>query len=70
MSIIDLLQELREKNIQVWVEEDKLRYRTLAGDFPVDLRAKVLERKAELVGILRQSQTRNDSQIVTLFLRK
>ena len=59
MSPLELLAELRARDIRLWCEGDKLRYDAPEGAFSDELRAAVVRHKPELVRLLaRESQRR------------
>jgi hypothetical protein len=52
MTTIELLASLRELDIKLWVEGDRLRYSAAPGALTPSLRASLTERKAEIVQFL------------------
>ena len=53
MSLPDFLSSLLDKGIRLWVEGDQLRYRAPAGAMTKEMRAVLVEQKAELLRFLR-----------------
>ncbi len=53
MKTLDLLTLLRSRNIQVWVEGERLRCSAPAGTLGPELRAELRERKEEILEFLR-----------------
>ncbi|HEU4325811.1 MAG TPA: amino acid adenylation domain-containing protein [Roseiflexaceae bacterium] len=52
MMVVDLLEELRRRGIQLWAEGDKLRFRAPDQALTPDLRAELAARKAEILAFL------------------
>ncbi len=60
MSVLDLLHELQVEQIKIWVDGDKLRYKTASGQLPAELRAKISEQKAGIINYLQQISAEQD----------
>ncbi|HEY0603110.1 MAG TPA: condensation domain-containing protein, partial [Herpetosiphonaceae bacterium] len=56
MTVIDLLTSLRQLNIDLWVEDDRLRFRAPPGALTPDLRAALADHKAEVMAFLKLVQ--------------
>jgi len=54
MSLLDFLAELQSHQIYVWLEADQLRYRAPKGALTAELRAKIVEHRAELLLLLQE----------------
>lgn len=52
MTAVELLTKLQEKEIQLWAEEDKLKFSAPKGALTPDLRSELVEHKAELIELL------------------
>ncbi|MFN7962873.1 MAG: amino acid adenylation domain-containing protein [Thermoanaerobaculia bacterium] len=55
MSASQLLAELSERGIEVWVEEDRLRVRARSGSVSEELKDRLSEHREELLALLAQS---------------
>ncbi|MEA5577738.1 amino acid adenylation domain-containing protein [Anabaena sp. UHCC 0451] len=55
-SIQVLLEELQAQNIQLWVEEDRLRYRCPNNALTPELKGQLSAQKSEIIAFLRQQQ--------------
>ncbi len=55
-SIQVLLEELQAENIQLWVEEDRLRYRCPNNALTPELREQLSAHKSEIIAFLRQQE--------------
>ncbi len=55
MTIIEFLSALRQNNVKLWVEGDRLRYNAPKGTLTPHLLAELSKRKAEIIEILGQS---------------
>ncbi|HYD80120.1 MAG TPA: amino acid adenylation domain-containing protein [Paucimonas sp.] len=56
MSIEQLLSELPENGIHLWLEEGKLKFRAPASGLPDHYRSKILEHRDAIVALLKQSR--------------
>ncbi|HEY0607528.1 MAG TPA: amino acid adenylation domain-containing protein [Herpetosiphonaceae bacterium] len=56
MTVIELLNHLRQLNIELWVEDDRLRFRAPPGVLTPDLRAMLAEHKAQVIAFLKLVQ--------------
>ena len=52
MTAVNLLKLLHSKEIQIWVEGDRLRYRASKGSLTDDLRREMREKKSDLLELL------------------
>jgi len=57
MTIVDLLSDLRNLGVKLWLEEDRLRYSAPEKSLTPTLRARLVERKAEIIAFLREAAT-------------
>jgi hypothetical protein len=57
METSSLLSILREKDVKLWIEADRLRCSAPAGKLDAELRAALTTRKTELLAFLRQAET-------------
>jgi predicted enzyme involved in methoxymalonyl-ACP biosynthesis len=55
MSVIELLSRLRNLNIELWVDDDRLRFSAPPGALSPELRAALVEHKAEVLAFLRRN---------------
>ncbi|HYN19947.1 MAG TPA: amino acid adenylation domain-containing protein, partial [Thermoanaerobaculia bacterium] len=55
MNAWELLSHLRQREIQLWIEGDRLRLRAARGELSDDLRSRISEHKAELLSLLREA---------------
>jgi amino acid adenylation domain-containing protein len=55
MTVTQLLSELRSRDIAIWVEGEKLRYRAPRGVLSEDLRAALVRHKPEVISFLEQA---------------
>ena len=53
MTVLDFLAEIRGRNIELWAEGDRLRYRAPRGALLPDLRRELVRRKGEILAFLR-----------------
>ena len=53
MTVLELLSELRARGIRLWADGDALRYSAPAGALEPALRAELLQRKPEILALLR-----------------
>jgi amino acid adenylation domain-containing protein len=61
MSAMQFFNRLRDLNIALWLEGDRLRFRAPAGGLTDDIRAELTGRKPELIALLRQLSARPDA---------
>jgi SAM-dependent methyltransferase len=57
MDTATLLSILRDLNVKLWVEEDRLKCSAPAGALDVELRATLANRKEEVIAFLREAET-------------
>ena len=57
MTTLELLLNLRSKNIEIWADGDQLGYKAPKGALTPDLRKELANRKSELLALLRQADT-------------
>ncbi len=57
MRVVDLMSRLRRANIDLWVDGDRLRYSAPQGALAPDLRAALVEHKAEVMEFLARAST-------------
>ena len=62
MSVATLLAELRNRDIQVWVEDDQLRCNAPVGVLTPDLRDVLRQRKGDVIDFLRSAQALTQQQ--------
>src|SRR5665213_2009528 len=62
-EIAALLSVLRERDIKLWVEHDKLKCSAPAGALDAEMRAALANRKDELLTLLRQSQSNSGAMM-------
>ncbi|QUY44988.1 condensation domain-containing protein [Acaryochloris marina] len=65
-SIVELLDEIRLRNICLWVEEDRLRYRAPKNALPEALLAQIKARKSEIIGFLQHANAQHQTQLPAL----
>ncbi len=56
MNIAELLQSLSQQNIELWIEEDKLRFRAPKGALSPEQRMLLKQHKAEILTHLQQEK--------------
>ena len=56
MTTVELLTHLRRLNVELWIEDDRLRYRAPAGVLTTELRTTLSARKAEVSAFLKLVQ--------------
>ena len=61
MSPSTLVTRLRENKVKVWVEGEKLRYRTVSGKLPADLRSEISTNKLALIEYLNEINKNNEN---------
>ena len=61
MSVTDLIADLSHLGVRLWLDGDQLRFRAPQGTLTAELKAQLAERKADLVGFLRQVQSSLES---------
>jgi amino acid adenylation domain-containing protein len=54
MSVVKLLSQLRDSNIHIWLENDRLRYKGPPGAMTGELLAGLKERRTEIIDFLKQ----------------
>ncbi|NJL21112.1 MAG: hypothetical protein HC895_10285 [Leptolyngbyaceae cyanobacterium SM1_3_5] len=54
-AIAELLSELRQRNVSLWLEGDRLRYRAAKAALTPDLLAQMKNHKADLIAFLREA---------------
>lgn len=64
--IVELLDEIRLRNIRLWVEEDRLRYRAPKNALPEALLAQIKARKSEIIDFLQQANVQHQTQLPAL----
>ena len=57
IPVADLMSQLRSLDIRLWAESDRLRYSAPADALTPELRAKLVERKADILAFLHQVDT-------------
>jgi hypothetical protein len=55
MTLVAFLSQLRRLDVEVWVENERLRYSAPPGVVTAELRATIVERKAELIAFLKNT---------------
>ena len=55
MTVVDLLSDLRRRDVKLWADGDKLRYNAPEGVLTPSLRAGLAERKAEILEFLQRA---------------
>lgn len=63
MTIQELLSILRQRNIHVWIDEDKLFYRSPPGAMDPELRGNLKEQKEHILLLLRSTDSKESSRI-------
>ena len=61
LAVLQLLEQLNSLDIQLWVEEDRLRYRGPKGAMTPPLRAKVADFKADIITLLQGKESASPS---------
>jgi amino acid adenylation domain-containing protein len=61
MKTVDLLTRLREAGVDLWVEEDRLRYHAPKGVLTPNIRAELIAHKAEIMAFLHEAKASMDS---------
>ncbi|MEH2305427.1 amino acid adenylation domain-containing protein [Nostoc sp.] len=59
MNLLKLLENLSAKNVELWVDGDKLRYRSPEKSLPSELLEKIKQSEPEIIRILSQSSDRS-----------
>lgn len=54
MSVVEFLSYLREKNVKLWLEGDKLKFQAPKGVVTKELLSKISERKSEIISFLKE----------------
>jgi amino acid adenylation domain-containing protein len=62
-TIYEFLDTVRQRDVTLWVEGDRLRYRAAKEALPPDLLAQLKERKAEVIQFLHQANASAKSQL-------
>ena len=57
MTTLELISNLKRKDIEIWVDGDRLRYNAPKGALTADLREKLADHKSEILALLRQDDT-------------
>ncbi|MEW5856529.1 MAG: condensation domain-containing protein, partial [Cyanobacteriota bacterium] len=66
MKIVEFLSYLRSLDIQVFVEEERLRCNAPEGSLTAELRAEIAERKAEIISFLRAANVTTNATSISL----
>jgi hypothetical protein len=66
MRTVELLSELRSRDIKVWAEDDRLGYDAPKGALTSDLREELVNRKAEILALLHRADTATSSAALPL----
>jgi len=61
--IIEILDELRQRNINLWLEDERLRYRAPKDALSADLLAQLKTYKAEIIVFLQQANSQHQTQL-------
>jgi hypothetical protein len=61
MTTLQLLARLRQLGVQLWAEDDRLRFNAPEGALTAELRAELAGRRQEVFSLLRQGQTASRS---------
>ena len=61
MNTIDFVSYLQNLGVKFWVDGEQLRYRSPRGIITPELKKDIVERKAELLNLLREAQTIHQS---------
>jgi amino acid adenylation domain-containing protein len=56
VTTVELLAELYERQIELWLDGDRLRYRAPEGSLTPELRSRVQQQKVEIIDLLRRFQ--------------
>ena len=56
MSIVELLQQLSNRDIRIWLEGDRIRVNAPEGALTAQLREQIQSRKPEIIAFLRQAE--------------
>ena len=59
-SFEDLLAELTEMDVKIWIEHDRLRANAPKGTMTPAIKAELAARKDEIIAFLRQTKRRSD----------
>jgi amino acid adenylation domain-containing protein len=62
-TLDELLSELRQRDVKLWLEGERLRYRAAKDSLTPELLAELKTQKAEIINFLRQITTAANSQI-------
>ncbi|HMP38935.1 MAG TPA: condensation domain-containing protein, partial [Roseiflexaceae bacterium] len=65
MTIHFLIQQLRDRDITIWLEGDRLRYSASPGALTAELRAEIVERRDEVIAFLRSAAAATDQPAIT-----
>jgi natural product biosynthesis luciferase-like monooxygenase protein len=71
MSVHELMRNLRQLNVRLWVEDGNLRFSAPTGALSPDLKQRMVERKADLIRALEQAaviEERDDTDAVAVRL--
>ncbi|MBD1926389.1 amino acid adenylation domain-containing protein [Trichocoleus sp. FACHB-90] len=66
MKIVEFLSYLRSLDIQVFVDEERLRCNAPEGSLTAELRAEIAERKAEIISFLRAANVTTNATPISL----
>lgn len=62
-TLDDLLQTLQQRDIQLWLDGDRLRYRAAKDAFTPELKAQIKAQKSAIITFLRQAQSSSQAQL-------
>ncbi|MHC5831512.1 MAG: TubC N-terminal docking domain-related protein, partial [Nostoc sp.] len=62
-TLDELLSELRQRDVKLWLEGERLRYRAAKDSLTPELLTELKTQKAEIINFLRQITTAANSQI-------
>lgn len=62
-TLDDLLQTLQQRNIQLWLDGDRLRYRAAKDALTPELKTQIKSQKPAIIDFLQQAQSSSQSQL-------
>lgn len=65
-SIVALLNEVRQNNVRLWVEDGRLRYRAPKDALSAELLGQIKARKSEIIDFLQQTHTQHQAPLPSL----
>ena len=70
MNPAELISDLRQRGIELWIEEGRLKCPAPAGTLSSEMKATLADRKEEFLAFLRREQIRSLEKVARIISRK